>query len=128
MIVQGIVQRLVFGRGLPRTEHRTRDLDALFSEAEWGWSEHARDAYVFPLFERAVVAATAYEKSAESHVAALIAAGEEHVHPVPYGSEAKAAREKSRATRAAVLDAQVRGIFPSTVYLETARRMGDREP
>lgn len=127
MIAQGTVQRLVFGEGLPRTEHRTRDLGALFSEAEWGWSALAREAYVFPLYERAVVAATAYEKSAESHAAALLEAGELHVFACVHGAEARAAREKSHASRDAALDAQVRKIPPSPVYLETARRMGERE-
>ena len=127
MIAQGTVQRLVMGEGLPRTEHRTRDLDALFSEVEWGWSALAREAYVFPLYERAVVAATAYENSAESHAAALLEAGEKHVFACVHGAEARAAREKSRENRVAAAERSARELPPAQVYQEHARRMGERD-
>ena len=128
MTAQGTVQRLVMGDGMPRIEHRTRDLGAMFVETEWGWSALASDAYVFPEFAAAALPTHAYATHATTHAETLKAGGEAHVYPCVHGREAKAAREVRRASQEAALDAQVREISPSTVYRETARRMGEREP
>lgn len=110
--MQGTVQRLVLGDGMPRVEHRTRDLSAMFVETEWGWSARAAEAYVFRHFERAMLPSTAYEISAESHAEAL-----------------RLAREISRASRDASVAAQARewGAAPAQVYAETNRRLGERD-
>lgn len=125
--MQGTVQRLVMGDGLPRTEHRTRDLGAMFVETEWGWSASALDAYVFPEFGPAALPSRGYETHATTHAEALRAAGAAHVHPCVHGSAAKAAREVRRASQDAALDATVREISPPMVYERTRQRMGERD-
>lgn len=127
MIVQGTVQRLVMGDGMPRTEHRTRDLGAMFVETEWGWSERASEAYVFPEYAAAALPTHAYAAHATTHAEALTAAGEKHVHACVHGSEAKATRELSRASRDAALDATVRDlrVSPEESYRNLERRRLD---
>lgn len=129
MIVQGTVQRLVMGDGTPRTEHRTRDLGAMFVETEWGWSKESADAYVFPEFGPAALPTHAYATHATSHAEALTAQGEKHVHACVHGGAAQAAREIRRASRDAALDATVREmtVSPAESYERTRRYLGERD-
>ncbi len=128
MIPKGTVQRLIFGEGLPRTEHRTRDMGVLFDEAEWGWSRDSGDAYVFQQYEAGRMASSAYEVSAESHAAALREAGEKNVHPCVYSSTSQKLRDMRDEDRARVTERSAQELLsPEKVYAATAARMGERD-
>ena len=111
------------GDGTPRTEHRTRDLGAMFVETEWGWSnKFGADAYVFPV--RAGGAANTRLRDAR-HVARGGAdrSGREHVH----AGAAQAAREIRRASRAIHAMVREMTVSPAESYERTRRYLGERD-
>lgn len=99
--IRGLVFRLITAPGEHfRTEYRTRDLDALLQEPQWGWSVSIDDAYVFSAcFAPAEPRQDAEEWSAEMHVRALKAAGESHAHAMAFGEQLQMERaERQEAT------------------------------
>lgn len=102
MTPRGVVQRMVYPEGgLPFIEYRSRDLGALFADAEWGWTREKCARYVFASYGPA---AGDCAKSAEDHATMLRRGGEAHAYAVVFGSDAEAlARGVTPAAKIVVL-------------------------
>ena len=82
----------------PRTVWRTRS-EALFTEAEWGWSERAMEAWVFDYYAHdEQPAAELSADDASAHVAGLAALGV-YAHAFVYGAAALAEDAERQARR-----------------------------
>ena len=113
-LVRGIVVQLLINpaTGTFATCYRSRDLNALLADAEWGWVESIDGAYVFDSFSLPRAPRVDAEQwSAEAHALALRAAGVRHVHPVVFSrgcGEARAQRSRDQAA-AAITSAEEAG-------------------
>jgi hypothetical protein len=126
----GTVQRMQHPKdGMPFIEHRTRDLGAMFADAEWGWSTDSHEAYVFECYGRPELPSRQTLEVSAVHVDLLIAAGEScRIWPCTFGVEQERKRARVREERATTVlrsapDAGLR--VPPEVYARTSQRLGE---
>ncbi len=132
---RGTVQRMRYpeGVGLPFIEHRTRDLQQLLSETEWGWSRDPHEAYVFESYGIPdFPSKQTPEFSAEIHVQELITAGERsRIWHCTFGADQQQKRVQRRAevenkALRSVREAGLR-VAPEEAYEVTRRHLGEKD-